>query len=190
MARSYLCRAKMLLLLLIPCLYWQSGRDRETKSAKREMEMERGKERVRALGWMLLLPLPLLLLMTLPLPPPLLLLLLSMLLLLLLAAAAAAAMFNFHSLCVFICKVFLSSSCTKMSWGAVFPVHQQHDNNNEDDDNDTFRVCHFPLSFANFTAAENERAMEPTKKFQFEKRKWIWFDAVNASQLTQDVNKQ
>lgn len=29
MARSHLCRAKMLLLLLIPCLHWQSGRKRE-----------------------------------------------------------------------------------------------------------------------------------------------------------------
>lgn len=172
MARSYLCRAKMLLLLLIPCLHWQSGRERERQQAEHERKRQRDRESENAL-WdgcyychchfpccccccSLL---------------PLLLLLLLLLCSIFTACVCSSAKCSFHRLA--------------QRWVGVrfFPVHQQHDNDNED----TFRVCHFPLSFANSAQPKTrDTASEPTKKFQFEKRKWIWFDTVweCASQLS------
>lgn len=78
-AHSYLCRAKMLLLLLIPCLYWE-----------RENAFWDGCYHCQCCCY---------------------------------CRRCFCAMLELSQLVCFICKVFLSSSCTKMSWGAVFPVY-------------------------------------------------------------------
>ena len=90
------------------------------------------------------------------------------------AAAAATAIFHivvagycccyvqFSQLVCFICKVFLSSSCTKMSWGAVFSCTSST-HTHTTNDNGTFCVCH-SLIVCQFHTKKNPKKRTKERK--------------------------
>lgn len=185
MARSYLCRAKMLLLLLIPCLHWQSGREIEKQRANARGYGEGRSEyalwdgcyychchfycwwrcrcrRHHCFCFCCYFPCCCC----------------SLLLLLLLcsiftACVCSSAKCSFHRRAQRWVGVrffpYINSTTTTTTTTKATTTH--------------FASVIFPYRLPISHSRENERAREgTTKKFQFEKRKWIWFDTVNASQ--------